>query len=501
MNQRHVSFHFLPAVHLYDADIIADIGLKPILMVEDPSVFSRRKYHQQKLALILASMRNLAASLRAQGMDLIYYDLDSGHTIKSAIEATARNVGATHFSTFAVADRTLNSVLDSSANAAGITRNILDSPSFLGTKQDFASFRKQNKALRMSQFYQHQRKHLRILIDESGRPEGGKWSFDSENRQKVPARQAIPCAPTVEHNETSLHAMHEIARRYPDNPGDAMQLWLPSDRRGAVDWLDRFVKERLTGFGTYEDAMTQRSELLFHGALSPLLNIGTLTPREVINAALTHPHVPINDLEGFIRQVIGWREFIHGFYVTEHELPDSEITKLPIANKRSHSRQFTQHWYDGTTGIPPLDQAIHTMLHKGWNHHIERLMIMANMMNLCEIEPNSVYDYFMAHHIDAYDWVMRPNIEGMGLASAQNSFATKPYVCSSNYMLKMSDHSRGEWTDVVDGLYWRFIERNRDEFSRNPRTALTTKALDRMPPERKTSIFSSAEHFLAEKTV
>lgn len=495
MRARDVSFHFLPATHLFDPEIVAEVACHPVLMVEDPAVFSRRRYHQQKLAFILASMRNTAAALRAQGLEVIYFGLESGHSIRSAVAATAADLSATQFSTFAISDRGLARVLESMAEAAGIAWKVVPSPAFLGSKEDFAQFREQSDTLRMSRFYQHQRSRLRILLNHQGRPEGGKWSYDSENRKKIPKGLRLPDQPEVAHNATTLNAMREIAEMFPDNPGNAMALWLPTDRLGAIDWLNRFVGERLSGFGTYEDAMTRRSDLLFHSALSPLLNVGLLTPREVINAALTEPNVAINDLEGFIRQVIGWREFIHGFYMTEPNVPNRAI-----ANKRSHRRQFTQHWYDGTTGIPPLDQAIKTMLRKGWNHHIERLMILSNMMNLCEIEPNSVYEYFMAHYIDAYDWVMRPNIEGMGLASAEDSFATKPYVCSSNYMLKMSDYGRGEWTDIVDGLYWRFVERNRCEFSANPRTALTTKALDRMADERRSKIFGLAENFLERHT-
>lgn len=495
MRARDVGFHYLPATHLFDAEIVAEAATQPILMVEDASVFSRRRYHQQKLAFILASMRNTAAALRAQGLEVIYFGLDSGHTIRSAIATTARDLAANQFSTFSIADRALTRGLERVAEAAGIAWKVVDSPAFLGSKEDFVHFREQSGSLRMSRFYQHQRSRLRILVNHTGRPEGGKWSYDSENRKKIPKGLRLPNQPEVEHNGTTLNAMREIVESFPDNPGNAMELWLPADRRGAINWLDRFVRERLSGFGAYEDAMTQRSDLLFHSALSPLLNVGLLTPREVINAALTQPNVAINDLEGFIRQVIGWREFIHGYYMTEPGVPNRAIS-----NKRSHHRQFTHHWYDGTTGIVPLDQAIKTMLRKGWNHHIDRLMILSNMMNLCEIEPNSVYEYFMAHYVDAYDWVMRPNIEGMGLASAENSFATKPYVCSSNYMLKMSDYGRGEWADIVDGLYWRFVERNRCEFSANPRTALTTKALDRMADERRSKIFGLAENFLEHRT-
>ena len=482
-------FLFLPATHLYPEAIIHSAGNLPVLLVEDSGLCSRRRYHQQKLALILAAMRNLASDLRAAGRTVIYYDLDAGQNIASAISATAKSLGTESFSTFDVIDRNLSRYLTQTSESSGLTWIRLGDPGFLSQAPDVTEMFSRDRPPRMETFYRQQRRAMHILVDTDGNPIGGRWNFDQDNRQKIPSQQALPIEPRAVHNQITQDTMREVAKRFSSHPGNALDLWLPADQTTATAWLRDFIDQRLVGFGTYEDAISSRSEVLFHSALSPLLNIGLVTPDQVVAAALSRADVPLNDLEGFIRQVIGWREFIRGIYVMRTH-------SRQLENKRSHGRAFTPHWYDGTTGIEPLDHAIRTMLRRGWNHHIERLMILANLMNLCEIAPQRVYEYFMTHHIDAYDWVMRPNIEGMGMSSSDDAFATKPYICGSNYILKMSDHQKGEWCHVVDGLYWRFVKNHRAELAANARTALTVKSLDRLTAERRTLIFSHAENFL-----
>ena len=289
---------------------------------------------------------------------------------------------------------------------------------------------------------------------------------------------------------------HSKSSRFTGHPGDARELWVPTTRAGALRWLRSFLTERLIGFGTFEDAMTERSATLFHSVLSPLLNLGLLTPTEVLARTLEHAadaKVPLNDLEGFVRQLIGWREFVRGVYAEFG-------ATMRNGNSRNATRTLTDHWFNATTEIPPLDQAIRTLQRYGWNHHIERLMVLANLMNLSEIQPQRVYDYFMQHYIDAYDWVMVPNVYGMGLNSDGGVFATKPYVAGSNYLLKMSDTARGPWCDVVDGLYWRFVANNLEELNANPRIALMTRGLARMDPARKQRLLAAAEAFLQRTT-
>ena len=264
----------------------------------------------------------------------------------------------------------------------------------------------------MADFYRTQRVSLNVLLDGNGSPQGGQWSYDADNRKRVPKSQSLPDIPHAKLSELTRATCREVSERFADHPGSADSLWLPTTRRGALAWLNRFLKERLIGFGTYEDALTTRSATLFHSTLSPLLNLGLITPNEVLERTLAYAgeqRIPINDLEGFIRQLIGWREFVRGVY---ENFPD-----MGERNVRNHTRRMTDHWHKGDTGLLPLDVAIANHQKWGWNHHIERLMVLSNLMNLCEIQPREVYEYFMTHYIDAYPWVMAPNVYGMGLTS------------------------------------------------------------------------------------
>jgi deoxyribodipyrimidine photolyase-related protein len=204
-------------------------------------------------------------------------------------------------------------------------------------------------------------------------------------------------------------------------------------------------------------------------------------------------HIPLQSLEGFVRQVIGWREFVRGIYRTYSDEQDR-------TNFWSHKRGLTKAWYDGTTGIPPLDDTIQSVQTLGWAHHIPRLMVLGNLMTLCEIRPNEAHRWFMEMFVDSSEWVMGPNVYGMGLFSDGGIFATKPYICGSNYLLKMSDYGKGPWCDIVDGLYWRFIEKHRTFFTQNPRLALMPRALDRLRADRRSRIFQAANEFLNANT-
>jgi len=242
--------------------------------------------------------------------------------------------------------------------------------------------------------------------------------------------------------------------------------------------------------------VSEKDNVIFHSALSPYLNIGLITPETIVKRVLNYSeknNIKINSLEGFLRQIIGWREFMRGIYRNYSEEMEKE-------NFFNHQNSFTDSWFEGNTGLTPLDQTLKNIYKNGWSHHIERLMIIANIMNLCEIEPKKVYQWFMEMFVDAYDWVMVPNVYGMGLFSDGGIFSTKPYICGSNYFLKMMDFKKGQWCDTLDGLYWRFIEKNRDFFSKNPRLSMMTRTLDKMNPDRKKLIMDAAKDFIKNNT-
>jgi deoxyribodipyrimidine photolyase-related protein len=349
----------------------------------------------------------------------------------------------------------------------------------------------------MANFYKEQRRRLGILMDPSGNPEGDRWSFDELNRKKLPKDVQPPPRPSAPREAVVDEVVPLVKRVFPDHPGDAGEFEWPVTREASLDWLQHFVDQRLANFGPYEDAITTRSETVFHSMLSPLINVGLITPDEVVATVIASARaqdVPIQSLEGFVRQVIGWREFIRGVYREYGE-------QQAASNFFAHERELADCWYTGDTGIPILDDTIQSVLQNGWVHHIPRLMVIANLMNLCEVRPETAHRWFMEMFVDSAEWVMGPNVYGMGLFSDGGVFATKPYLCGSNYLLKMSDYRRGPWCDAVDGLYWRFIDKHRSFFLSNPRLSLMVGALDRMADDRRERIFGEAEAVLARVTV
>jgi len=469
----------------------------PVFMAEDLGLCTYVRHHQQKLVLFLAAMRCYADELEQAGYRVTYHRLDTSDTAsyEQKLNAAFKECGATRLQHFEIEDKPMETRLVEFASRHGFERTELPSPMFTCSRDTFARFANNQSRLLMGDFYKQQRRSLDILLDEDSQPLGGQWSFDAENRRKLPRTVQPPELIRATAGDHVRDVIELVRREFKDHPGDAREFFWPTTRTQAHAWLDDFVANRLDDFGPYEDAISSRSATVFHSALSPCLNMGLLTPREVIDAALARvDETPLQSLEGFIRQVIGWREFVRGVYRNFSEQQEA-------ANFWSHEREMSPGWHDGTTGIPPLDDTIHTAQRLGWTHHIPRLMVLGNLMTLCEIRPSSAHRWFMEMFIDSSEWVMGPNVYGMGLFSDGGSFATKPYICGSNYLLKMSDYKKGPWCDIVDGLYWRFIHKHREFFSRNPRLALMPRALDRLDGGRRKHIFAAAESFLEQHTV
>ena len=476
-------------------------GLKPdvVFMFEDHRLCTHFRYHQQKLVLILAAMRAYADGLRAAGYEVVYHPLNAteGQDQLTVLGHYLTHRRASALLSFEIEGKAQARAVEQCALALSIPLESHDSPMFLCPRSDFEQFMASRKRPQMAPFYQWQRRRLVLLMEDDGKPVGGKWSFDTENRKKLPKSVTPPEVPPVA-AQAHVEDVIQLVRRYSaDHPGDARTFNWPVTRQGALAWLDDFLAQRIELFGPYEDAMTTRSETLFHSRLSPLLNIGLITPAELVNQTLAHAqraNTPLQSVEGFIRQVIGWREFIRGVY-------QRYSSEQANANFWGHTRRLAPSWYAGDTGILPLDEAIQQVQRSGWTHHIPRLMVVANLMTLCEIKPRNAHEWFMEMFVDSASWVMGPNVYGMGLFSDGGIFATKPYICGANYMVKMSDYKKGPWCDVVDGLYWRFIHRHQDFFASNPRLALMPRALARLDDQRRERIFGAAEQFLAQHTI
>jgi len=469
-----------------------------VFMAEDVGLCTYVRHHQQKIVLFLAAMRSYADELRAAGFEVRYFPLgvDDDSSYEDKLGRVVAEFDCGELLHFEIEDKPMESRLVDFCEQQSLRRVELQSPMFYGSRDEFRRFVGDRSRLLMGDYYRLQRQRSGILVDDDGRPEGGKWSFDESNRRKLPKSVQPPQiapAPRTPHVDAVIGI---VEQSFAEHPGRAADFWWPTTREQARQWLSDFLDERLAQFGPYEDAMSRRSATVFHSALSPSLNLGLLTPDEVVDAVLERyrtQDLPIESVEGFVRQIIGWREFVRGVYRVYGDEQESR-------NFWNHERELTEDWYRGTTGLEPLDDAIRTSLRLGWAHHIQRLMVIGNLMTLCEIRPATAWRWFMEMYVDSSEWVMGPNVYGMGIFSDGGIFATKPYICGSNYILKMSDYGKGDWCNTVDGLYWRFIDRHRDFFAANPRLALMPKALDRLDGDRRQRIFAAAEAFLQRFT-
>jgi deoxyribodipyrimidine photolyase-related protein len=467
-------------------------------MAEDLSLCTDFAHHKQKLILFLAAMRNYADALKNSGYEVRYMrlGLDDRRSYEEKLTAALGESACDSVSHFEIEDDAIAVRLASWANSQRVRVSVEASPMFLCSRSRFAEYVAGVRKPRMADFYQAERTRLGLLLEPDGSPVGGRWSFDSDNRKRLPKSVVPPSLPSPGQQPHVAEVARLIDGNFARHPGASGPFWLPVTRQASLEMLDDFIASRLDLFGPYEDALSTRSRTLFHSVLSPMLNLGLVTPEEVVRRALRASQdrdVPLNSLEGFVRQVVGWREFVRGVY-REFGADQKQ------SNFWSHERIACKSWYSAETGIAPLDSAIRNAWDFGWDHHISRLMVVGNAMTLAEIAPPHAYRWFMEMYVDSADWVMTPNVFGMALFSDGGVFATKPYICGSNYLLKMGDFERGGWCDVLDGLYWRFIERHRGFFAANPRLSMMPRAFDRLDASRKAHILAAAEEFLEEHT-
>ena len=484
---------------LFPIDYIRQTGCRRVFMAEDFGLCRQNKHHKLKILMFFTAMRAYRDELQRQGFEVCYHAADTddfAHTFEEKLDRIIVSNEIREIHHFEIDDHFFSERIRRFLSASELKRCEHPSQKFLCSANRFSQFSNDKKTLRMASFYQMMRKDLKVLIDDNQKPVGGKWSFDEENRKKLPRGIALPDKPkfTCDSDEALVQKIEE---HFPDHPGTISGLWMPITREHALSRLDEFLHFKFKDFGRYEDAIHSEDQFLFHSALSTSMNMGLLTPKEVVEKAIDFSErndVPINSIEGFLRQVIGWREFIHGVYDTKRE---SQVK----SNFWKHRGELTSHWYKGTTGIAPLDDVIKDCNQYAYTHHIPRLMIVANLMTLSRVHPDQVFNWFMEMFVDSADWVMVPNVYGMGTFADGGFFSTKPYICGSNYILKMSNYKRGPWCDLVDGLYWLFIQDNLEFFKGNPRLSIMTRALNKLDPKRKAEIFELAREFISTKVV
>lgn len=442
-----------------------------VVLVEDPLFFSQYHFHRQKLMLHRATMKNFAESCRQRNFTVHYVEAASlQETASIAFHLKRLQINSVHY--VDPCDDWLAMRLSQGLRQHGIDARVIPDPDFLTPREVIDRFAEGK--LYFTDFYITQRQRLDILIDRGGGPTGKKWSFDPDNRKRLPRGFEVPIRERIVESDAVREARRYTRQNFPAALGSDEEFCYPTDHAGAAAWLNEFVRERLVSFGDYEDAISTSHDVLFHSVLTPMLNVGLLRPQQVVDAALkAGDRIPLNSLEGFLRQVIGWREFVRLVYL---QCGRRQRTR----NFWSFDREIPSGFYTGRTGVAPVDHVIHQVLKTGYCHHIERLMILGNFLLLCEVHPDAVYRWFMELFVDAYDWVMVPNVYGMSQYADGGLMTTKPYISGSNYVLKMSDFKKGPWCKVWDGLYWRFIDRQQTCFSRNPRMAMMVRMKDKL---------------------
>ena len=478
---------------LFEHSPLAGNGL-PVYLVEEFLFFKQYAFHKQKLAFHRASMMRYADWLRKKGVTVHYVDSQqpTSDARRLIADLHAQGVGTIHY--VDVTDNWLERRLVQTATRLGITCKQYPSPLFLNSREDLGTFFKPGKKrFFQTEFYIQQRKKRGILVNSDEGPVGGKWSFDEDNRKKYPKGLAPPAVDYPADDAFQAEARQYVNQHFAHNPGSLGSHPLyPSSFEGSREWLQQFLAHRFADFGAYEDAIVAENSILHHSVLTPMLNTGLLTAQHVVDASLAFAaanDIPLNSTEGFIRQVTGWREFIRGVY-------EAKGTEQRTRNYWQFGRKIPASFYDGTTGIGPVDSTIRQVLATGYCHHIERLMVLGNFMLLCEFDPDEVYRWFMELFIDAYDWVMVPNIYGMSQFADGGLMSTKPYISGSNYLMKMSNYQKGPWQDVWDALFWRFMHVHRSFFTQNPRLGMLVKTFDKMPEEKQKKLMDTAEAYL-----
>ena len=472
-------------------------GRDTILLIEAREQFTDVPHHKVKIALHLSALRHFAGELRARGFTVRHEPLAPdllGLLHRHA--ATESEVIFTAPSDFADRERVAAFEL---AFAGKV--EIRADDRFVCPPGWFARWAEGRKEWRLEYFYREMRRLTGLLMEE-GAPAGGRWNFDAENRARLPAGVAAPPIPRVAPDAITAEILALVEREFPAHPGTLDGFAWPVTRAEALLALDDFIKNRLPRFGDYQDAMQKGERTLFHSLLAPLLNIGLLTAREVCaaaEAAWRAGHVPLNAAEGFIRQVIGWREYVRELY--HHTMPGYRET-----NALGATRPLPAFYWHGRTDLACLSEVITDTLETGYAHHIQRLVITGNFALLAGINPAEVEDWYLAVYADAFDWVELPNTHGMALYADGGRMASKPYAASAAYISRMSDYctscvydpklATGPKACPFNALYWDFLMRNRDRLGRNPRLAMPYRNLDRFTPERRADLQQAARRFL-----
>ena len=473
-------------IHLYSD--IKNLYNKTVYLIEDHRYFTDFKYHKLKLAYHRATMKSYYDYLLSEKINVKYIDFSEVEDAYKELNKSVKNIY-----TYDLADKVLEKRLKKLVPNIIINKSLnflVDEELIKKNLKKFYNGKKYNH----QNFYKWQRIRLNILVNKDNSPVGGRWSFDTENRKKLPSNVVIPKIINLEskiNNKYIEEAKKYINKHFSKNYGSLDNFIYPINHSDSKKWLDDFLKHRFKKFGMYEDAETQRDPFLFHSVLTPMMNIGLLTDNEVLEITKKFQNkVSIESFEGFIRQIIGWRNYTYTLYLLEGDT-------MRRSNFLNNTNKLNKEvMWNGSTNILPIDYIINKIVDYSYAHHIERLMYLGNYMLICMIDPNDVYEIFMEWTIDAYDWVMVPNVYGMTQFADGGLMMTRPYFSSSNYILKMSDYKKDSWCVIYDALYYNFINKHEDYLASNYATSRQVAFWRKKSASTKKKILDLAKNYL-----
>ena len=479
-----MNIFLLYPVHLFKN--IKDLKNKKVYLIEDPIYFTDYKYHKLKLSYHRATMKHYYDYLKKNKININYIDFyDVSDKFYNSLKGN-------NIETYEAFENKLSKKLLKLLPNLKIlnSKNFLVNKSFLDdNKHEFYKNGKYNHV----GFYKMQRIRFNILMNKDGSPKGGRWSFDTENREKIPDDLKIPSMLKLKYNNNKyINESNEYINKYfPKNYGSLDNFVYPLNHSDSLKWLKHFCKVKFKLFGIYEDAETMKDPFLFHSVLTPMMNIGLLTDTEVLNEITKYENkIPINSYEGFIRQIIGWRNYDLTIYLYEGE-------KIRKMNFLKHKNKINDKiMWSEDLNIKPFDNIINKINNYAYAHHIERLMYLGNFLLLLQIHPKDVFKAFMSWTIDAYDWVMIGNVYCMSQYADGGLMMNKPYFSSSNYILNMSDYKKEEWCTIWDALYYNFINTHQKILKKNYSWARHVSFWNKKSDKEKKLILNTANNFI-----
>lgn len=475
-----------------------------ILMAEVAEEASYVRHHKKKIAFIFAAMRHFADALAAKGLRVEYTRLDAAGNAGSFVGELDRAVARYNPSKIVVThpgEWRVQEALENWGQQSSVNLEVRDDDRFVASLDEFNDWAEGRKSLRMEFFYREMRRKTGLLMI-GDKPDGGKWNYDTDNRKPAEGNMFMPAPKQFKPDETTRTVLKLVEEAFADHFGDLEPFWFAVTHEQAENALEHFVKTALADFGTYQDAMLVGERFLYHSVISLYINVGLLDPLYVCKRVEAEYHaggVPLNSAEGFIRQIIGWREYVRGIYWRE-------MPGYGEKNFFGAGRPLPDFYWTGDTNLLCLKEAITQTKEEAYAHHIQRLMVTGNFALLIGVDPHAVHEWYLAVYADAFEWVEMPNTIGMSQFADGGLLGSKPYISGGNYINKMSNYCASCRYDVkqktgpdacpFNSLYWHFLERHKDQIGNNGRLMNVYRTWGRMADDKREEYLATADAFL-----